>query len=64
MLGSGSRRPLGEVGLGHRCPAVGLGGAEVVGWREVELERLLSEGRSGRRARGAGGRGASLLEIS
>jgi len=64
LLGSSSRGPLGEVGLGHRRPAVGLGGAEVVGGREVELDGLLGEGRSGRRARGAGGRGASLLEIS
>ena len=40
-------RPLSEVGLREGCAAVGLGGAEVVGRREIELGGLLSGRRRG-----------------
>lgn len=65
----GARPLLRDVGLREGCPAVGLGGAEVVGRREVELAGLLRRERCrGRReARGATSRArcraSRLLEV-
>jgi hypothetical protein len=62
-------RPLREVGLREWCPAVRLGGAEVVGRGQVELGGLLRReggGRHGEARRGVGRarrRARRLLEV-